>query len=75
MKHNLKLIYTEVEDTLMPKKDGSASRAQLVDGGCHNFFSQRSGKVLKAAEDQRISTQVWRIPSEKISINAVSERP
>ena len=31
--------------------------------------------MLKATEDQRISTQVWRIPCEKISINAVSERP
>ena len=31
--------------------------------------------MLKATEAQRISTQVWRIPCEKISINAVSERP
>ena len=34
-----------------------------------------SGKVLKAKEGQRISTHVWRIPREKISINVVSERP
>ena len=58
----------------MPAKDGSALKAQLVDGGCHNFISKRSEKVLKATKDQRISTQAWRIPSEKISINAVSER-
>ena len=31
--------------------------------------------MLKATEDQRISTQVWRIPREKISINVVNERP
>ena len=31
--------------------------------------------MLKATKDQRISTQVRRIPCEKISINEVSERP
>ena len=31
--------------------------------------------MLPAKEDQRISTQVWRIPSEKISINVVSDMP
>ena len=56
-------------------RDGSASRARLVDGGYHSFISLRSGKVLKATEAQMISTQVWRISCEKISINAVSERP
>ena len=60
---------------LMPVKDGSASRTRLVDGGCHSFISLKSGKVLKTTEAQRISTEVWRIPCEKISINAVSERP
>ena len=59
----------------MPMKDRSASKAGLVDGGCHSFISLRSGKVLKATKSQRISPQVWRIPLEKISINAVSERP
>ena len=42
--------------------------------GCSNALEVRSGKVWKATKDQRISTQVWRIPCEKISINAVSER-
>ena len=56
-------------------KDRSASRAWFVDGGCHSFISLRSGKLLKATETQRISTQVWKIPCEKISINAVSKRP
>ena len=74
-KHNLKLICTEEEVALMPAKDGSASRALLIDRGCHCFISLRSGKVLKATEAQRISTQVWRIPCERICINAVSERP
>ena len=46
----------------------------MVDGGCHNFISKREGKVLKATEDQGISLQVWRIPSEKISINTLNER-
>ena len=57
------------------KRDRSASRARLVDGGCNSFISRRSGKVLKAMEGQRISTQVWRIPREKININVVSGRP
>ena len=74
-RNNLKLICTEDEVALMPVRDGSASRARLVDGGCNSFISRRSGKVLKGTEGQRISTQVWRIPCEKISINVVSERP
>ena len=56
-------------------ENGSASRVLFVDGGCHSFISLKSGKVLKVNTAQRISTQVWRIPLEKISINAVSERP
>ena len=74
-RNNLKLICMEEEVVLMPLKDGSALRVRLVDREGHIFISLRSGKVLKATEDQRISTQVWRIPPEKICINAVSERP
>ena len=74
-RNNLKLTCTEEKVALMPVRDGSASRARLVDGGCTSFISWRSGKVLKATEGQRISTQVWRIPCDKISINVVSERP
>ena len=63
------------EVALMPVKDGLALRAWLVDGGCHSFLSKRSGRVLKATEDQMISMQVWRIPFERISIKMLSERP
>ena len=73
MRNNLKLICIEV--ALMAVKDRSASKVQLLDGGCHSFISLRSRKVLKATKAQRISTQVWRSPHEEISINAVSERP
>ena len=55
-------ICTEEEVILMPVKDGPASRARLVDGGCPSFLSKRLGTVLKATEDQMISMQVWRIP-------------
>ena len=72
--YNLKMTCTEKEVTLMPMKDGSALRAWLVDGGCHSFLSKRSGRVLKATEDQMISMQVWRIPLERISVNTLSER-
>ena len=75
MEHKLKLICTEEDVALMPLKDGSASRARLVDGGCHNFISTRTGTVLKATEDQRISEQVWRTPHKKLSINTLNERP
>ena len=74
-RNNIKLICTEDEVGLMLVREGSALRARLVDGGCNNFIIQRSGKVLIATKGQRISTQVWRIPCEKISINVVSERP
>ena len=74
-RNNIKLICTEDEVGLMLVREGSALRARLVDGGCNNFIIQRSGKVLIATKGQRISTQVCRIPCEKISINVVSERP
>ena len=45
-----------------------------MDEGCHSFLSKRTGRVLKATEDQMISLQVWRIPRERISINTLSER-
>ena len=35
--NNLKLLCSEKEVALMPVKDGSASRARLVDGGCSSF--------------------------------------
>ena len=59
----------------MPVKDGSALRARLVDGGCHSCLCKRWGRVLKATQDQMISTQVWRIPQERKSVNMPSERP
>ena len=31
--------------------------------------------MLKVTADQMISMQVWRIPSEKIGVNNLSERP
>ena len=45
-----------------------------MDGGCHSFISKKSGVVLCATKDQMISTQVWRIPQERISINRIQER-
>ena len=54
MRNNLKLVCTEDEVALMPVKDGSASRVRLVDGGCNNFANQRSGKVWRATQEQKI---------------------
>ena len=75
MENNLKINCTEEEVTQMPVKDGSTSRARLVDRGCHNFISKRTGRVFKASENNRISVQVWRISCKKISINTSNERP
>ena len=58
----------------MPVKDGSASKAWLVDGRYHSFISKKTGRMLKATKDQMISSQVWRIPREKISTNTLKER-
>ena len=74
-RNNLKLICMEDEVALMLVRDGSAFRARLVDGGCNSFINRRSGRVWRATKEQKISTQVWRIPHEKISINIVRERP
>ena len=41
----------------IPVKDGLGSRARLVYRGCHRFIINRSGRVLKATEDQTISTR------------------
>ena len=59
----------------MPVKDGSVLRARLVDKRCHSFISKRSGRVLKATEDQMILMHVWRIHHKKIGVNTLSERP
>ena len=75
MRNNLKLICTEDKVVLMPVRNGSALRVRLVDGICNSFVNQRSGKVWRATEEQRISTQVWRIPGEKINIIVLRERP
>ena len=74
-RNDLKLICKEEKDALMPLRDGSASRARLVDGRCNSFVNPRSGKVWKATKEQRISSQVWRIPCEKINTNELRERP
>ena len=69
MEYRLKVNCTEEEVALMPVKDESAFRAQLMVGGCHNFISKMLGRVLKATMDHMISMQVWRIPHEKIDVN------
>ena len=57
----------------MPVKDGSALRVRLVDGGCSSFEHRRSGRIWRVTREQEISTQAWRIPQEKITINGVEE--
>ena len=52
---------------IMPLRDGSASRARMIDGECYSFVNLRSGKVWKATKEQRI-------PREKINITVVWER-
>ena len=51
--YNLKMICTDEEVALMPVKDGWASRARLLDGGCHSFLRKRLGTVLKATKQHR----------------------
>ena len=58
----------------MPVKDGSTSRAWLVDGGYHSFISKKTGRLLKPIEEQMISSQVWRILREKSSITTLEEK-
>ena len=43
---------------------------------CHESETSkwRSQKVWRATEEQKISTQVWRILREKININVLKER-
>ena len=57
----------------MPVEDGSALRARLVDGNCSSFEHRRSGRIWRATKAQEISTQAWRIPRDKISINILQD--
>ena len=71
--NNLKLLCSEEEVALMPVEDGSASKARLVDGNCSSFEHRRSGRIWRATKAQEISTQAWRIPRDKISINILQD--
>ena len=44
-------------------------KSKASSGKYNSFVNWRSGKVWRTTEEQRISTQVWRIPWEKININ------
>ena len=48
---------TKEEVALMPVKDRLASRVWLVDEVCQSIINKRTGRVLKATEDQTISTR------------------
>ena len=70
-KNRLKLSCTEEGVVLTPVKEGSNSRARLVDGGCVSFKNRRSGKISRATKEQEISAQTWRIPREKMNVNVL----
>ena len=54
-------------------KDGSTSRARLVDGECKSFENQRSRKICRVTREQEISAQTWGIPREKMNINVLQD--
>ena len=54
-------------------KDGSTSRARLVDGGCVSFENRRSGKICRMTSEQEISVQTLRISWEKMNINLLQD--
>ena len=57
----------------MPERRNTNSRARLVDGGCVSFENQKSRRIWNATSDQKISTQVWKIPGEKVTINVLKD--
>ena len=65
-KNRLQLLCTDEEKILMPGKDGSASRARLVDRGCISFKNCRLGNLWTATRKQEI-------PHEKITINVLKD--
>ena len=72
--YGLKLECTKEEGiNLMPVRGNADSRARLVDGGCVSFENSKSRKIWNATSDQEISTQAWRIPREKVTINALKD--
>ena len=40
---------------------------------CSSFEHRRLGRIWRATREQKISTQAWRIPWEKISINVLQD--
>ena len=65
--YTLKMTCMEEEVDLTTVKDRSASKVQLVVGGCQRMSEdviKKRGRevVFKVTKDQMISTQVWRIP-------------
>ena len=44
-----------------------------MDGNCSSFKHRRSGRIWRATKAQEISTQAWRIPLDKISINILQD--
>ena len=44
-----------------------------MDGGCSSFKNRRLGKIRRVTREQEISTQTWRIPREKITINVLKD--
>ena len=44
---------TKEEVSLMPVKDGSTSKARLVDGGCISFENRKSGRYVEQQDNKR----------------------
>ena len=66
-------MYKEEGINLMPVRGNTDSRARLVDGGCVSFKNSKSRRIWNATSDQEISTQAWRIPLEKVTLNVLMD--
>ena len=71
--YRLKLSCYEDGPTLESIADDKVSLTILVDGECLDFENRKSGKTLRATREQEISTQAWRIPREKVTINILKD--
>ena len=71
--YRLKLSCHEDGNILELIANDKVSRTILVGAECLDFKQQKSGKILRATREQEISTQAWRIPKEKVTINVLKD--
>ena len=71
--YRIKLNCHEDGNILEHAAEDKGSHTILLGAECLDFNNQKAGKILRATKAQEISTQAWRIPKEKVTINILKD--